>query len=318
MVSPSPPTPASRRPRPMAVIEIGPTGIRLLIARPVARDDRLAVVADHVVALLQPTASEASSEAVTTWLARGTEVIEHFAAYARQHAADPILLAILGATRASSASNALRGRVANLRGVTTATLDQQRETELALAGALPGLPHSGTILVGDLSEGGLALTFTREGELAWARHIPIWPGRLAARFLADDPPTHAAIALVEQRARTQLAGLVPATPPPDRFIITGELARDALLLAPKPDGNRTLSLRRLNAAVAHVTSRPATVLAEETGLSSERLRNLGAGIAIAGAALATFGLDSAEVGAGGVREGLILDFSRYQRRLAHR
>lgn len=318
MVSTPPPTPLSRGPRPMAVIEIGPTGIRLLIARSAATGDRLAVVADHAVPLLQPPAAEASSEAVTTWLARGTEVIEHFVEYARRHAADPILLAILGASRANPSGNALRGRIVNLRGVTTAILDQQREAELGLAGALPGLAFSGTILVGDLSDGGLVLTSICAGELAWTRHFPVWPGRLAAQLLLDDPPTHAAIALVEQRARAQFADLAATTPPPDRFIVAGELARDALRLAPRPDGNNTLSLRRLNAAVAHVTSRPSSALAEETGLSGERLRNLGAGIAIVGAVLAAFGIDRAEVGEGGVREGLILDFVRYQRRLAHR
>lgn len=310
--------PAIRGARPMAVIDVGPTGIRLLIARTTASEDGLSIVADHAVALRLPTEASGTSSSVATWLERGIAIIDHFVAFARRHAAEPILLSLTGASRATAAGSALRGRVAAMPGVTLAIIDQQREAELALAAAFPGMSTPGTVLLGDLTDGGFALLAMRDGELAQGHYLPLWPGRLAERYIASDPPLRTAIALVEQHARGLLLALTPPLPPVDRFVIVGEVARGALQLAPKPGGNQTLSLRRLNAAVAQITSLAAADLATETGLAADRIKSLGAGIAIAGAALAAFGLDSADVGQGGLREGLILDFVRYRRRLARR
>lgn len=304
--------------RPMAVIEVGPTGIRLLIAFVISRGNELSVLADHAVALPAPARREESSDAITTWLERAASVVEHFAAYAHQQAADPVLVALTGGTRATAGGYALRSRVSGMSGLSTVTIGPQREADLAWSGSLRDLPVHGTVLLGDLSDAGLTLIVTQESHLVQAHYVPLWPERLAAGLFESDPPNRAAIALAEQHARESFAALVPAIPPLDRFVITGEPARGALLLAPRPDGSQTLSLRRLNAAIAHVTSRPAGVLAAETGLSPERVKHLGAGIAIIGAAFATFGLASAEVGEGGVREGLVLDLARYRRRLANR
>jgi exopolyphosphatase/pppGpp-phosphohydrolase len=92
------------------------------------------------------------------------------------------------------------------------------------------------------------------------------------------------------------------------MLIVGGTASSLPIVTPKPDGNLILTLRRLYGAVALLTNAPAAEIAAETGLDPERVRTLPAGAAIIGALLSSFGIGSAEVSHGGLREGLLLEY----------
>jgi exopolyphosphatase/pppGpp-phosphohydrolase len=118
------------------------------------------------------------------------------------------------------------------------------------------------------------------------------------------------IAAAEADARAMLDPQAAAGPTVDRLIIVGGTATSIPVLLPRPNETNTLTARRLAGAVAILTGAPVAELAEQTGLDPERVRTLPAGVAIIGAILAAYGLDTATIGTGGIREGLLLDHLR--------
>jgi exopolyphosphatase/pppGpp-phosphohydrolase len=138
--------------------------------------------------------------------------------------------------------------------------------------------------------------------------LKLGSGRQAERHFQTDPPDQAMVAAVEQDARALLDPIAGTIPPIDHMLIVGGTASSLPIVTPKPDGNLILTLRRLYGAVALLTSAPAAEIAAETGLDPERVRTLPAGAAIIGALLSSFGIGSAEVSQGGLREGLLLEF----------
>lgn len=306
---------ASRRTRPLAAIDIGTNSIRLLVATSEVDALRLHPVLDRTVTARLGQGVEATGLLDRERLLRVVTTVEEFRQAAAVHGAAPIIVAGTSAVRDAANGAELRDRIARTSGLTMAIIDGKREAELTFVGATAGHSLEGTILVADLGGGSLELVVARDGAMLARRSLQLGSGRLAERYLTTDPPDLAAIAAVEHETRQMLAPLVAGCPPLDRCLIAGGTAESLPILTPKPDGNMSLTLRRLNGAVAMLIASPSAQLARETGLDPERVRTLPAGAAIIGAILSSFSLDTAEVTRGGLREGLILDYLRYLKRL---
>lgn len=294
--------------RPAAAIDIGTNTIRLLVA--VLTGDRLTPLADETVTVRLGRGVERTGQLDPERIAHAAQVIEEFRQIALSHHADPILLAATSAVRDAANGEELRRQIATTSDLDLTIVDGDREAALTFAGATLGQLLHGTVLVGDLGGGSLELIVAHNGVVAQAQSLQLGSGRLGERRLHADPPTLAMVAAVERDALAILEPFALAYPPVGRLIMVGGTATSLPRITPKPGGNLTLTLRRLNGVVAVLTSVPAGALARETGLDPERVRVLPAGAAIVGAILKSFGIDRAEVGYGGLREGLLLEYLR--------
>jgi len=237
--------------------------------------------------------------------------VEGYRQIALELGADPILLAATSAVRDAANGGELREQIAATSGLTLRIVAGEREAALMFAGATVGQPLSGTVLVGDLGGGSLELIISRDGQMLSAVSLQLGSGRLTERHITANPPTAAMIAAAEADARTLLRAHTQAhaaAPSIDRLIIVGGTATSIPVLVPRPQGAVTLSARRLSGASAVLTGAPVEILAAETGLDVERVRTLPAGVAIIGALFAVFEVDTAIIGIGGIREGLLLDY----------
>ena len=301
--------------RPLAAIDIGTNTIRLLVAAPEIEADAVGLrpLVTHTAMVRLGQGVEETGRLDPERLARAVATVAEFRQLALAHGADPILLVATSAVRDATNGPELQERIAATSGLSVQIIDGDREAALTFAGATAGQPLAGTILVGDLGGGSLELIVARDGTPLSVRSLPLGSGRLTERHLRGDPPDRAAIAAAESDARATL-DLAAAGPPIDRLILVGGTATSLPTLVPKPDGDRTLTRRRLEGAVAVLTAAPAAQIAAETGLDPERVRILPAGVAIFRALFAAYGLDTALVGPGGIREGLLLEHLRGQRR----
>ena len=311
MTAPEPALP-TRAARPLAAIDIGTNTIRLLVAAPESGGDGVGFrpLDTRTATVRLGLGVERTGRLDPARLERAVATVEEFRRIAAAHGADPILLVATSAVRDAANGPELCERIAAVSGLEVGIVDGDREAALTFAGATAGQSPAGTVLVGDLGGGSLELIAARDGAVLSARSLQLGSGRLTERHMAADPPDRAMIAAAEADARGTIAPHVAAIPPPDRLILVGGTATSLPLLVPEPDGERTLTARRLEGALAILTGAPAARLAADTGLDPERVRVLPAGVAIFRALFAAYGLDSALIATGGIREGLIMEYLR--------
>jgi exopolyphosphatase / guanosine-5'-triphosphate,3'-diphosphate pyrophosphatase len=297
-----------RSPPALAAIDIGTNSIRLLVARPATDRPGFATLEERTVTARLGHGVERTGRLDPDRLEYAVEAVRQFKEIAESHGAVTILVAATSAVREAANGQIFSDYIARSTGLDVEIIDGAREAELTYAGATLGHTLVGTVLVGDLGGGSLELIVAEDGKVLQAQSLKLGSGRLAERHFRSDPPDRTMIAAVEQDALALLDPMAGSIPPIDHMLMVGGTATSLPILAPKPDGNLTLTLRRLYGAVALLTSAPAAALAAETGLDPERVRTLPAGAAIIGALLSSFGVGNAEVSYGGLREGLLLEY----------
>lgn len=308
------PSQAAPEPAPLAAIDIGTNTIRLLVARPRVAGDLVTLqpLTERTATVRLGHGVEQTGRIAPERLERAVATVEAFRQVALAEGAAAILLAATSAVRDAANGPELRERILATSGLAVPIVDGDREAALTFVGATTDQSCSGVLVVGDLGGGSLELIVAEDGALRSARSLQLGSGRLTERHIATDPPTRGAIAAAQDDARAILA---PAIDPTlvgrvDRLLIVGGTATSLLVLTPEPDGARVLTRRRLDGAEAILTGTPVARVAADTGLDPERVRTLPAGLAIIRAILAAYDLDTALVGAGGIREGLIVDYVR--------
>lgn len=297
---------------PLAAIDIGTNTIRLLVARPVVHDGALDLepLTTRIATVRLGHGVERTGRLDNQRMARAIATVEEFRRVAAEHGAAPILLAATSAVRDAANGEEFRAAMKATSGLELPIVSGDREAELTFAGATIGQPLSGTLLVADLGGGSLELIISRDGEILSAQSLQLGSGRLAERHIAADPPTPLMIEAAEVDARAILAPGAANAPAIDRLIVVGGTATSVPILVPRPDGRATLTPRCLAGAQALLVGTPVASLAEQTGLDPERVRTLPAGVAIIAALLDCFAVDTALIGNGGIREGLLLDYLR--------
>jgi exopolyphosphatase / guanosine-5'-triphosphate,3'-diphosphate pyrophosphatase len=297
---------------PLASIDIGTNTLRLLVASPTFDGDAigLTTLASRTATVRLGHGVERTGRIEQERLDRAVAVVEEFRQVAADHGATTIFVAGTSAVRDASNGPELRERIAATSGLTVEIIGGDREAALTFAGATLDQSLAGTLLVADLGGGSMELIAARDGTILSAVSLQLGSGRLTERHVSADPPTRDMIAAAEADARALLDPHASATPAVDRLIVVGGTAQSIPVLVPRANEARTLTPRRLEGAVAVLTGASVANLAAATGLDSERVRTLPAGVAIIRALLAAYGLDLAQISTGGMREGLILDHIR--------
>lgn len=302
------------RHHPLAAIDIGTNSIRLLVATLDEPGARVRPLLDRTVMVRLGLGVERTGRLDPARLARAAEVVEEFRQLALAHDATTILVAATSAARDAADGALLRERIAATSGLPVTIVDGEREAALTFAGATLGQPVAGISLVADLGGGSLELIVTHDGALLWTRSLQLGSGRLTERYVQSDPPTRDALAAVEHVARAVLEPLARESPIPDRGLIVGGTAQSLPLLPSWPNGEPAITRDRLAGALTDLGATSIAELAATTGLDPERARTLPAGVTILGALLTAFGLASATIVQGGLREGLLLEHVRAESR----
>lgn len=194
-------------------------------------------------------------------------------------------------------------QIAAAAGAAVELLSAEREAELAFRGATAGAdPRSGPIAVVDVGGGSTEVVVGWPGAAPlWWYSVPLGSHGLTERCLVDDPPGTEQLARAAAVAAERLAP-ASAAPAADRVLTVGGGTQSlARLLDGRPADEQALAglLRSLTAA-------GSTTIAVRHGIDERRARTLPAALILLAAAIAPLGRP-AEPGAGGVREGLLLE-----------
>ena len=283
---------------PRACIDVGSNTTRLLVA-------------DVVGGALRPLLNEraftrigGASEggAIPAWKVRETaEVVASYAALAREHGCSETVVVATAAVREASNRAELVREVDTLARVGMRVLSAGEEARLAFAGATSMLSRDehAPLVVVDVGGGSTEVVAgTAAAGATWSTSLAVGSGSLADNLLCSDPPLEAELRAVRRRVAEALSGLAP--PRARRALAVGGSATSLARLV-----GSELGAAQLEGALRVLAADPLHVLAERLDLDPERVRLLRAGVPLLEALSRRIGLPL-EIGAGGLREGVIL------------
>ncbi len=285
-----------------ACIDIGSNTTRLLVAEP--RGNSLDVLCQrraftHLGRELAGSRSISAAKLAELAGVVGAQVRE-----ARQLGATRVRVVATAAVRGAANRGELVDRVRRASGVDVAVLDPEEEAGLAFAGATRGLHPSPSeeVAVVDVGGGSTEVAVgTVSGGVRWATSLAVGSGTLTDAHLIGDPPSPGEVEAVREDVQRTLA----------------EQPLPAAVRAMAVGGSAT-SLRRLvgpvlhegllEAALERITAPGRAEVARRLGLAVERVRLLPAGIILLCGLAQQLGCPL-RVGAGGLREGVILELA---------
>ncbi|HWD64608.1 MAG TPA: hypothetical protein VG405_05500 [Solirubrobacteraceae bacterium] len=242
----------------------------------------------------------------TPKLAEVGEVVAAQLERARDHGAEVVrCVATAAVRRASNGPELVSWIQKRCPGLTVEILSERDEAGFAFLGAsrtLRGWPQGDLGLV-DVGGGSSELVVGEaDGRMRWWRSLPIGSGELTAACVHHDPPAPAE--MEEMRGRVE-RGLAGAEPPPAALVVAVGGSASSLLqmtgqVLDPPAFDRALTLLSRDAAAQ---------VARVTGLDAERVKLLPAGILILQKVAERFA-QPLVVGAGGLREGVLLQAAR--------
>jgi exopolyphosphatase/guanosine-5'-triphosphate,3'-diphosphate pyrophosphatase len=307
----------AHRPAPVigAAIDVGATSVHLLVAE--LHGHRLRVVLDVSELLRLGEVVDVGGALGPAARIRLIACLLRYRDAARAAGAgEPLVVGTEPLRRASDATDAA-GEVASATGLTLHVLDHVTEGLLTLLGVTSGRPVRRELLVVDVGGGSSEFVSVGPDEAAAAHGVRVGAARLTAAIVAHDPPTPDELhALLEEARRliTEAPDVVP-----ERLVVVGGTASNLLRVVPGGSVDRSLTRRRIAAAMVLLAHEPAGVVAQTYGVNPHRARILPAGAAIMGAIIERYGVPRLRVSEAGIREGAILAGahagSDWQRRL---
>lgn len=239
---------------------------------------------------------------IPAWKVRETaEVVAAYASLAREHGCSETVVVATAAVREARNRVELVRAVDVLAGVSVRVLSAGEEARLAFAGATSLLSRDGHEPLAVVDVGGRStevVVGTAAAGATWSTSLAVGSGSLADGLLHSDPPREAELREVRRRVAEALAGLAP--PPAGRaFAVGGSATSLARLIGSE------LGAEQLEGALQVLVAEPLHVVAERLDLDPERVRLLRAGVPLLEALSRRLGL-ALEIGAGGLREGVIL------------
>jgi exopolyphosphatase/guanosine-5'-triphosphate,3'-diphosphate pyrophosphatase len=283
----------------VGVIDAGANTLRLLVAR--HKGGRLAVVCEERVRLGLGDEIERLGRISATKLAELAAVAAAQAARSRALGCERLEVLVTSPGRQSANPAELRETLERATGAPVRLLSGEEEAVLGYTGAVNPcrrLPES--VAVCDVGGGSTQVVVgTPRGGPAWARSFDIGSLRLTRRALPGDPPSAEAIEAARAEAAHCLTGLLP--PRAKAALVVGGSARAAATLV----GER-LGHGGLERAVELLASRRHSELSARFRIAPQRAETLLGGVLILAEVQRRLGLPL-ELGAGGVREGAVLE-----------
>ena len=184
-------------------------------------------------------------------------------------------------------------------------LSEDEEARLAFIGAARtlGRPPRGPLGVVDVGGGSSELVVgTAPDQVSWSASVAVGSGVIADRWLRADPPSRDDIDAAKATIHEALNGMT--VPSLSEAIAVGGSASSLRVLA-----GSVLDTTAFTRALELLSADRAAEVAERFGLEVDRVRLLPAGLLILQAAAERFGT-ALQIGAGGLREGVLLEAGR--------
>jgi len=172
-------------------------------------------------------------------------------------------------------------------------------------------PDAGVL---DVGGGSSEIVIAKNRHITWLTSIPIGSGAIHDRYFSSDPPTREEMEAADSYlARYMQTIHIPE--PPSALIVTGSSASSLLKLAQRAfkldEHSDRLTNEDLSRCEGLLGALPAEEIAQRFEQRLERARILAAGALIIQAVMQYMHISEIRVSSHGVREGVVLTYSRY-------
>ena len=289
-------------PKRVAVIDIGTTSTRLLVAdvAPQAIDEveRISTVTRLGRGVDQ--SGSLSAEAIEDVC----EVVGRYLARIEALGAKATSVIATSAVRDAANGDAFVAELRERFGLDTEILTGQREAELTYEGAISGGGRNGTILVCDIGGGSTEIVVGTGGVIALHDSLQVGVVRHTERFLADDPPTAAQLEALAEDVHERLDDALSGVELPEVERAIGVAGTPSSLAAvdlalepydPKAVEGHPLGIETVQTWLSRLAALPLAERREVTGIHPDRAQAIVAGLVILIEVMRTFGLEAIEV-----------------------
>lgn len=300
-------------------IDIGSNTIRAVIAR--CTPDEL-VILDSDEALVRIGESVNSTGAISPEKQELTlSTLRDYLALAHRHQAQHTFAIATEAIRKASNREEFLATIQRETGIEVHCIDGEIEAILTYFGATYDLRNTTTtpssVGVLDLGGGSMELVLAHYSQIKWHTTLPIGSGWLHDRYLFSDPPSEEDIAAARTFLTTYFQG-IQMKRLPSILLATGGSANTLLSLAQRafnlPDHQQTLSYDDLVRCERLLCELPASEIAQRYEIDIKRARILTAGSMIIRALAERMHINELRVNTHGIREGLLLAYTRFGER----
>lgn len=266
----------------VAVVDLGSTAVRLLLARIVPGARYRVLVQERVATRLGGGApATLPRDAVDETL---RAVHRFFARYSSRRRGPRIVAVATSAVRDAANRERLLGPLRRREGITVQVLTAREEAQLGVEAAVSSLPFTEGI-VADLGGASLQLSRVRARRVVSSTSVPLGAVRTTRRFLRHDPPRPRELQAIRNEIRGQLDGAVPPAARGEVIVGLGGIVRTLAsihLRSRRGDRKHRHALRLKQSDITAIRERLEGVSRRKRGkirgLKSER-----ADIALAGA-----------------------------------
>jgi exopolyphosphatase/guanosine-5'-triphosphate,3'-diphosphate pyrophosphatase len=190
----------------VAVVDLGSTAVRLLLARIVPKHGSRVLVQERVATRLGGGAPGTLPRAAIDGTLRA--VHRFFARHVRNGRGPRVVAVATSAVRDARNRERLLAPLRDDEGIDVEVLSARDEARLGVSACLESLPFEDGIVV-DLGGASLQLSGVRRREIASIASLPLGSVRTSRRFLPHDPPGARALQALRAAIRAQLLGAVP-------------------------------------------------------------------------------------------------------------
>ena len=295
-----------------AAIDIGSNTIEVLVARCLPGD--LEIIEHQTTMARLGESVDESGEISRDKLETAVDTVRTYQELAQQHGAEQILAIATEAMREARNSQDFLDMIKRETGIEVQIISGSTEAALDYYGATyaPDTPPDAGVL--DVGGGSSEIVTAKNRHITWLTSVPIGSGAIHDRYLPSDPPTHeemeAAGAYLARYMQT-----IPIPEPPSALIVTGSSASSLLKLAQRAfkldEQSDRLKDEDLSRCVGLLGALPAEEIAQRFEQRLERARILAAGALIIQAVMRYVHLSEVRVSSHGVREGVLLAYTRY-------
>jgi exopolyphosphatase / guanosine-5'-triphosphate,3'-diphosphate pyrophosphatase len=316
--------PAPRRPESMriAAIDIGTNSVHMIIVQ--VRPDRSFEVIDREKVMTRLGAGGLDGRALTpSAMAATLQALSKFQRLAASRQVDDIVAAATSATREAENAGDFLATIATHTGIRAQVITGPEEARLIHLAASYGTTFSGGTVVIDIGGGSVEITYGTGDEPDQARSFKIGVIRLTERFVRSDPldarDLRRLVRYVEREAGDYLDGIVASGF--QQVIGTSGTLTSLGTLALTHQGASVADVRNLRVPVKalhrlrkHIVTLDLQERLGVPGLDPKRADLAPAGVVLIDTLLRRLGATDVVLSDFALREGLVLDYIRRNRR----
>ncbi len=297
-------------------IDIGSNTIHVVVAR--CLPDALDILEDHQEMVRIGESVTATGAISPQKRDAAISVLQKYKALAEQHASQRILAVATEAIRQATNGDEFLADVLRETGLEVHLVEGDVEATLTFYGATYVLhddPHPPTSIgVMDLGGGSTELVTARDMQITWRTSVPVGSGWLHDRYFHAEPPTYDDLEVARAFLQAYFQDMRIKHSPP-ALIVTGGSANALFQLAHEafgvPELHRSLTPHDLVCCEGLLRVLPPDEIASRYHIHASRARILPAGALIILAVMERFHLNEIRVSLYGIREGMLLAYSRY-------